>query len=147
MVDSEVEEIGGESPGIKSLRSVIEGPSQSEQDKQNRVITKLVRYIETCFGFALALEDLSIEDVFTEEGAVAFALTVVGVIETDEPQSYAEAMDSVDWEFWKKVFLEEKDSLDRNGTWILVARPKDRHIIGCRWLFKLKPRIKASEPL
>ncbi|VVB10943.1 unnamed protein product [Arabis nemorensis] len=118
LVDSEVEEIGGDSPGLKSLRLVVEGPSKSKQDKQKRVITKPVRYIETCFGFALTLEDLSIGDVLTEEGAVGFALAAARVIEIDEPQSYAEAMESVDW---KEACFKEKDVkvLDGSRTYLV----------------------------
>ncbi|VVB05241.1 unnamed protein product [Arabis nemorensis] len=78
LIDSDGDELEVESPDLKSLKSVVEGPSQSEQDRQKRVIKKPVRYIETCFGFALTLEDLSIDDIFTKEGAVAFALAAAG---------------------------------------------------------------------
>ncbi|KAG7567097.1 Integrase catalytic core, partial [Arabidopsis thaliana x Arabidopsis arenosa] len=50
-----------------------------------------------------------------------------------------------DWVLWNGAIGEEMDSLIKNGTWILVDRPKDRKVIGCRWLFKIKPGIPGVE--
>lgn len=55
-------------------------------------------------------------------------------------------MEIADWELWKGACFEEKDSLDRNRTWIMVARPTNMYMISCRWLFKLKPGIEDFEP-
>lgn len=38
------------------------------------------------------------------------------------------------------------DSLQKNHTWILVDKPKDRKIISCRWLFKIKSGVTDQEP-
>lgn len=126
--------------------AVIEKGSLSNyllaRDRARRDIVRPVRYTEEgSFAFALTVEDIS-----TEEVALAFAFAAAEVIKVDEPQSYAEAREISEWEFWNRACFEEKDSLDRNKTWILVPRPKDRQVISCRWLFKLKPGIKESEP-
>ena len=36
---------------------------------------------------------------------------------------------------------EEMDSLEKNETWNLVELPKDRKVVGCKWVFKLKKSV------
>ena len=36
------------------------------------------------------------------------------------------------------------DSLEKNKTWELVELPKDRKIVGCKWVFKLKKGINGK---
>ena len=38
------------------------------------------------------------------------------------------------------------DSLKKNGTWILVKRPKERKVISCKWLYKIKPGVPRQAP-
>jgi hypothetical protein len=38
----------------------------------------------------------------------------------------------------KKDMKEEMDFLERNKTWDLVEIPKDRKVVGCKWVYKLK---------
>lgn len=84
---------------------------------------------------------------FSEGSGVAFALVVVESLSLEEPESYQEAVQDRDWKKWKKATHEEIDYLIQNGTWILVDKPADRKIIGCRWLFKLKNGIPGVEPI
>lgn len=39
---------------------------------------------------------------------------------------------------------EEYEALIRNGTWSLVSLPKDRQLIGCKWIFKTKQNSDGS---
>ena len=39
---------------------------------------------------------------------------------------------------------EEMDSLKKNKTWELVELPKDRKIVGCKWVFKLKKGVDGN---
>ena len=84
---------------------------------------------------------------FTEESGVAFALVTVETLSMEEPQSYQEATSDKEWKKWKLATHEEMDSLIKNGTWVLVDKPKDQKIIGCRWLFKMKSGIPGVEPV
>ena len=36
---------------------------------------------------------------------------------------------------WKEAILAEFKSLQGNGVWVLLKRPKNQHVIGCRWCF------------
>lgn len=40
---------------------------------------------------------------------------------------------------------DEYHSLMKNGTWVLVPKPSNVKIVGCRWLFKLKEGIEMIE--
>ena len=37
------------------------------------------------------------------------------------------------------------ESLDKNQTWELVKRPKERKIVMCKWVFKKKEGTSPSE--
>ena len=37
-------------------------------------------------------------------------------------------------------------SLYKNCTWELVKRPKNRRIVGCKWIYRIKEGMSAAEP-
>ena len=39
---------------------------------------------------------------------------------------------------WVKAMNEELDQIEKNETWELVPRPKDKNVIGTKWVFKNK---------
>jgi hypothetical protein len=67
-----------------------------------------------------------------------FVSSVSLITNDEEPTCYQEAMEVSDSEKWKEAMKEEMNALERNGTWDLVELPKDRKIVGCKWVFKLK---------
>jgi len=52
-----------------------------------------------------------------------------------EPKSIKEAVKSKDW---KKSMNEKLDQIKKNQTWELVPRPKNKNVIGTKWIFKNK---------
>jgi hypothetical protein len=69
-------------------------------------------------------------------------VSFVSLITNDEePTCYQEAMEVSDSEKWKEAMKEEMDSLERNGTWDLVELLKNRKIVGCKWVYKLKKGV------
>jgi hypothetical protein len=58
--------------------------------------------------------------------------------------SFAEALRRPDTEQWHQAALEELAAHQSNGTWRLVERPKDRKVIGSRWVFKVKRNADGS---
>jgi len=60
------------------------------------------------------------------------------------PRSFADAMRRDNAAEWKTAALAELDAHKTNGTWILVPRPKDRPVIGCKWIFTQKYRADGS---
>jgi hypothetical protein len=44
-------------------------------------------------------------------------------------------------EKWKEAMKDEMNSLAKNSTWDLVELPRDRKIVGCKWVYKLKKGV------
>ena len=57
------------------------------------------------------------------------------LLSTTEPRTFAEA--STD-EQWIKAMEEELDQIEKNGTWELVPRPRNKNVIDTKWVFKNK---------
>lgn len=77
---------------------------------------------------------------------IAYALNIGDSIELDEPSSFDEEYSSKDSVQWIKAIKEERESLHKNKTWILVKRPVDQKGIGCRWIYKREAGIPGVEP-
>jgi hypothetical protein len=41
-------------------------------------------------------------------------------------------------EFWNKATDEELNQIEKNNTWELVPRPKNKTLIGTKWVFRNK---------
>eukprot|EP00253_Pinus_taeda_P036237 PITA_36237 len=60
---------------------------------------------------------------------------VISLLSMIEPETFAE--ESKD-PHWVKAMEEEMSQIEKNKTWELVPRPKDKNIIGTKWVFKNK---------
>ena len=81
---------------------------------------------------------------FDDFDVAAYALTCAEEIDMDEPKSYFEANKSKDCEKWNSGMTEEMGSHQQNGTWELVDKPANKKVIGCKWVYKLKPDISRN---
>ena len=54
------------------------------------------------------------------------------------PVSYNNAMACADAKFWRKAMAEELEEFVRKELFTEVEKPKDRCIVGCKWIFKCK---------
>ncbi|KAL6334097.1 hypothetical protein AAG906_004528 [Vitis piasezkii] len=75
----------------------------------------------------------------------AFALSVDEEIVDMEPKTYQETINSNEADQWVKAIQEEMDSLRKNETWELVTKPKDRKVVGSKWVFKRKQGTLGNE--
>jgi hypothetical protein len=57
------------------------------------------------------------------------------VLSLIEPKYVKESIKSKDW---IKSMNEELDQIEKNQTWELVPRPKNKNVIGTKWIFKNK---------
>ena len=48
-----------------------------------------------------------------------------------EPKTFVEANKD---EYWIKDMNEEHDQIGKNNTWELVPRPKDKNVVGTKWI-------------
>jgi hypothetical protein len=51
------------------------------------------------------------------------------------PNSFKEAIKNKDW---IEAMKDELDQIEKNQTWELVLIPKDKNVIGTKWIFKKK---------
>ena len=61
-----------------------------------------------------------------------------------EPLTFKHATQAIDSERWKNAIEEEMDALHRNKTWDVVPIPKDRNVVGSKWVFKIKHKADGS---
>ncbi|GKD06180.1 gypsy type transposase, partial [Tanacetum coccineum] len=76
---------------------------------------------------------------------VAYAFAAAAHIEGCEPTNYFEAISSPECDKWVVAMEEEVESLHKNETWELVKLPKEKRVISCKWLFKVKDGIPGVE--
>ena len=58
-----------------------------------------------------------------------------------EPTSYSEAAKSSDW---CNAMAAELLALEANNTWTVTSLPPNKHVVGCRWVYKIKGRVDGS---
>lgn len=57
------------------------------------------------------------------------------------PRNIQEALDDPNW---KVAVLEEMNALRKNNTWEIVDLPRDKKIVGCKWVFSVKYKADGS---
>jgi hypothetical protein len=66
---------------------------------------------------------------------------MVRIIHEVEPTCFEQAVGNLKWD---NAMDEEMVTLDANVTWELVALPKDKKAIGCKWVYKVKHNANGS---
>jgi hypothetical protein len=66
---------------------------------------------------------------------------MVKVIREVEPTYFEQVVENPKWD---NAMDEEMAALDANATWELVALPKDKKPIGCKWVYKVKHSADGS---
>ena len=67
--------------------------------------------------------------------------SIICLVSTFEPKIVFDALENEDW---ISSMNEEIEKIERNKTWSLVPRPKDKNVIGTKWVFR-KKLIKNGE--
>jgi len=57
------------------------------------------------------------------------------------PRNIQEALDDPNW---KLAVMEEMNALRRSGTWEIVNLPRDKKIVGCKWVFTIKYKVDGN---
>lgn len=77
---------------------------------------------------------------YPDHASFAFAYNA----ELIEPNTYAEAMGSIDSELWQKAACAEIQNYERNKTWILTDLPKGKRAIKGKWVLKIKRKADGA---
>ncbi|KAL5541856.1 hypothetical protein UlMin_009566 [Ulmus minor] len=70
-----------------------------------------------------------------------FKAAVLSVSAKVEPQSYQEACGSSEWQ---KAMQDEIKALELNDTWSIIDLPLNQHVVGCKWVYKIKYNADGS---
>ncbi|CAL2228538.1 unnamed protein product [Prunus armeniaca] len=62
----------------------------------------------------------------------------------EEPTTFQEAVENKERESWMEAMMQEMESLHQNSVWELVPKPKDRKVIGCKWVFRKKEEMHGK---
>jgi hypothetical protein len=65
----------------------------------------------------------------------------VALISLIEPKNFSHASSQ---ESWVKSMKEELNQIEKSETWDLVPRPKDKNVIGTKWVFKNKLNVNGE---
>eukprot|EP00253_Pinus_taeda_P034103 PITA_34103 len=88
-----------------------------------------------CYNKRLGRIVDSIDVVVDENGYIPRSLKLLAFLSSTEPQNIKEACKD---ESWVKEMDEELEQIEKSNTWELVPRPKDKNVIGKKWIFKNK---------
>ena len=80
---------------------------------------------------------------FEPEEDVSRALS----ISQGDPTTYEDAIESVESAGWIGAMTEEMESLHKNSVWELVPKPKERKLVGCKWVFRKKEGIHDDDAI
>lgn len=67
---------------------------------------------------------------------IYYTLNIAKEIEYHEPDTYTETVNGREMDSWLKAMKEEIDSLETNGTWLLINKPKAHKLVSCKWIYK-----------
>ncbi|CAJ2636069.1 unnamed protein product [Trifolium pratense] len=76
---------------------------------------------------------------------ICYALNAAEEVQDSEPKNFREASESIYSKDWLKAMNEEMLSLEKNQTWKLVPLPKNKRVVGSKWVFKRKEGIPGVE--
>ena len=57
------------------------------------------------------------------------------------PRNIQEALDEL---IWKLAVFEEMNALKKNGTWEVVDLPREKKVVGCKWVFTIKSKTDGN---
>jgi len=79
--------------------------------------------------------------IYTDNLSYRHQSFIVAIDAIKIPTSIQEAMRS---EHWTQAMREEMDAIERNSTWEIVDKPRDKKTVRCKWIFKVKHKANVS---
>ncbi|CAG7717827.1 unnamed protein product [Allacma fusca] len=138
-----IKDVAADKNESKNIPYVLENDSSDEELEIDDVIDNENKHVEEEREPTLAetkpKRNTSMPARFKDYQVYA-ALTCADEI----PNNVKEVETDDDCEKWKEAMNEELKSLEKNGTWELVDRPKDVKVIPNKWVFDKKLDVKGN---
>lgn len=148
--DENLEHGGVTSEHGESSESLLDVPGQSSSESEDVEATKVIS-TENLESYQLARDQVRREirppPRYASANIVEYALNSEASQVNNEPLTYKEALNSTNRVEWENAMLEEMDSLYKNNTWILVDKPVNQKLVGCKWIYRLKHGANENEPI
>ncbi|UYV73291.1 hypothetical protein LAZ67_10002537 [Cordylochernes scorpioides] len=87
---------------------------------------------------------LSLRSREIERKTLNLANVELNLCEVSEPQTFEETVCSPVSDLWKNAMQEELNCLEERQTWVITNLPKNKKVIGNRWVFKIKGDSKGK---
>lgn len=71
---------------------------------------------------------------------MSYATYMTKLIEV-EPTTYEMVAEH---QVWKNAMLEEYQTIMKNDVWETIDRPKEKSVVTCKWVFKIKHAVDGS---
>ena len=130
-----------EGPALPALRKLtIDGnipPILSSRTRRRRPHTGVEGEALNCFLPAIeAEEENGVEDALASDNGGMMAMQAT--LDIPEPRNRRQAMESQEWDEWRKAEETEMLGMVENCVYKQVARPKDKLAVGTKLLYKRK---------
>ena len=102
-----------------------------------------MREVANLQGARLRTHHAKLADQIDEENANCFNADIIAD-EIEEPTKIYDAWTGEHANEWKVATDAEYASLIKNKTWDLVPLPKEKNVISCKWVFKVKRKANGS---
>ena len=121
----------------------IENEEQPEEELDSVGETYEEKYLDEIRNLGAKRDRKTTKRLVDELGNFAgdYCFMTSLLTETDEPSSVQEALNDTNW---YNSMKSEMLSLEKNETWELVPRPKNKNIIGSKWVYKIKRNSDGS---
>ena len=130
-----------EGPALPALRKLaIDGnipPIFSSRTRNRRPHTGMEGEALHCFLPTIeAEEENGVEDALACDDGGHMAMQAT--LDTPEPRHWRQAMESPEWDGWRKAEENEMLGMVENSVYKHVVRPKDKLVVGTKMLYKRK---------
>ena len=113
----------------------VQVPPERRSSRNRRPPPHLDEYVTDFTNTNNNDETVDTADYVQNHENVTFCFRASSVV---VPKTYKQAMASDDAERWKEAMDDEMNSLHQNNTYTLVPPPKDKQIVGGRWVYSVK---------
>lgn len=83
------------------------------------------------------MKPVKIQETSEVEVSKEFTCYMSECVKHSEPHNFREAVKCKEW---VQAMNEELEALETNETWEITDLPKGKHVIGCKWLYRIKYR-------